>query len=90
MADLPCARVSSGDSSAILEPASWSSGWLPARCWCRRAARRPRLRSSRPRSPRRWSAARSSWTARHFDPTTGDIWIAEYFRHRLGRLRRIW
>jgi streptogramin lyase len=23
------------------------------------------------------------------DPTTGDIWIAEYFRHRLGRLRRI-
>jgi len=23
------------------------------------------------------------------DPTTGDLWIAEYFRHRLGRLRRI-
>ena len=23
------------------------------------------------------------------DPTTGDIWIAEYHRHRLGRLRRI-
>jgi len=23
------------------------------------------------------------------DPTTGDLWIAEYDRHRLGRLRRI-
>jgi streptogramin lyase len=23
------------------------------------------------------------------DPTTGDVWIAEYYRHRLARLRRI-